>query len=193
MATGDVIDVTPVALVEAHQANSGSLAQWDVDKALGAVTHVTTLGLTAIEAVSARELIELGLIGHDANRTRLRVGAEGRALRAGQYFDPVDVINVRVEVGPHQRDGLLIQIHRNRRVGTEQALATTRNTANVDATGAWAQGDKTDVRKHHQINFHISHVQVGELGFTQHRYTHRNVLNALGATSRCYQHLFQAL
>ena len=193
MATGDVIDVTTVALVKAHHAQGRALAQRDVHKALCAVTHITTLGLAAIEAVSARELIELGLVCHDANRTGLRVRAKGRALRAGQYFDPVDVVNVRVEVGAHQRHGLLIQIHRHRRVGAEQALTTTRNTADVNATGAWAQGDKTDVRKHHQIIFHVGHIQVGELGFTQHRYTHRNVLNALGATSRCYQHLFQAL
>ena len=96
MATGDVIDVTPVALIEAHHAQSRALAKWDVNEALGAITHVSTLSLTAIKAVSTRELIELGLVGHDANRSGLCVRAEGRALGAGQHFDPVDVINMRV-------------------------------------------------------------------------------------------------
>ena len=166
MATGDVIDVTPVALIKAHHAQSRALAKWDVDKALGAIAHVRTLSLTAIKAVSARELIELGLVGHDANRTGLRVRAESRALWARQHLDPVDVVNVRVEVGAHQRHGLLIQIHRHRGVGAEQALTTTRNSADVNVALAWAQGDKTDVRKHHQIIFHVGHIEVGELGFT---------------------------
>ncbi len=139
MAAQNVIDVTTVVLIKAHHAQGSSLTQRDVHKALGAVTHITTLGLTAIQAVTAGELTEFGLVGNDTNCTGLGVGTEGGALGAGQYFDTVDVINVRVEVGAHQCHGLLIQINRNCRVGTEQALATTGDTADIDATGAWPQ------------------------------------------------------
>ena len=108
MATGNVIDVTPVSLVKAHHAQGRTLTQRNVYKTLGTVTHISTLGLTAIKAVSARELTDLRLVGHYANRTGLCVRAEGRALWAGQHFNPVYVINMRVEVGAHQRHGLLI-------------------------------------------------------------------------------------
>ena len=119
MAAQHVVDITAVALVKAHHAQRGAFTHRDVHKALSAITHVTTLGLTAIDCVAAREFAYFGLIGHDANRTGLGIRAKGRALWSGEHFNSVDVINMRVEVGANQRHGLLVQIDRNRRVGSK--------------------------------------------------------------------------
>ena len=114
MRTRNVIDKATLHLVVANKTERHGVAQWDVHKTFGQVTDVATLGLLHAEADTTLEAFCTGLVGDDTDGTRLSVCAIGRSLRAGQYFDAVNIINVWVEVLAHCRNRLFIKVYRYR-------------------------------------------------------------------------------
>ena len=96
MGALNVVDIAAVVLVKAHDSQSGTLTDWNVHKAFGAIARVTALNLAGIKTVTARKFTEFGLVSDDTHSTRLGVGTKGCALRPRQNFNTIDVINVRV-------------------------------------------------------------------------------------------------
>ena len=69
-----------------------------VQKPLVGPILLRVLNLAAVEVDAGAEGIHIGLVGDVADRARHRAGPEGRALRAVQHLDALDVVEVQIRL-----------------------------------------------------------------------------------------------
>ena len=107
----DVVDKAGFGCRETDETHrEGVIGQRNVDHARD-VPAVAAFRHALDRGVGKRfELRRIGLVGDNAQRSRLRAGAEQCALGAGQHFDTLDVDEARVDGGT-LGDGLLVEIN----------------------------------------------------------------------------------
>ena len=181
----DVVDVAGVALLPADQADGRVLGHRHVDEALGHVADAAVLHRVQLQPVAGREVGRVGLAGDQLDRAGLRAGAVQRALRAGQRFHALQVVDVQVQRALDGGDRLLVQIdaHAGQRGGVV-AVAAAGHAAHVDLAEAGAAGRDRHAGQQLGVVLEVVDLQLVELLGADHVEADRHVLRILGALLR---------
>ncbi len=110
-SSGDIVYPAAILGSPAYQANRGAVSQRYIGKALDTVVVVAALYACIIYVESGLKSRGVGLVGDNTQGAGLRTGAIERALRARQGFDPLDIVDMDIQVGAYRGHRLLIQIH----------------------------------------------------------------------------------
>ena len=108
MRTRNIVDETALLFVVTNKTQRHAVAQRDIDETFSEVTNITTFWLLHTEADATLKHFGARLIRDDSDCARLSVRTVSRTLRTRQYFDTVNIVNVRVHVLTHGRNRLLI-------------------------------------------------------------------------------------
>ena len=128
-----VVDVAGVVFLPANQADRRALGNRRIDEAVEGMPDAAAIYSVGLDGIARGKPGRIGLVGDDADGAGLGTGAVQRALRPGQRFDALDVVDVDVERALDRSDRLLVQVHADAglRAGMV-AIATAGDTPHVD-------------------------------------------------------------
>ncbi len=189
----DVVDEPRVAAGIANEPDRRAVRQRQVHEPFDAATRVSRVDLDDPEIVTSLEPPDLRLLGNDAQRAGHRTRAEQRALWSGQRLDPLDVVDVDVEVVVDGRDRLFVEVHTDERGGADaQAVAAIGHAADVELRLPGAEGLVRQARQVLRVIVEVADRQLSQRAGIQRLDADRHVLQALGASLRRHDDFFQA-
>jgi len=188
----EVVDIAAVVIAVARQPDRRPvLDERYVDEALDRAVVSTAVDLADIGIYAGAEPAGIRLVGDEAHRSGHGAGAEGRALRAVQHFDALDIIEMQIgrhaiEVHRHivdqERGGGLVGIIR---------VAAVGHAAHDQRLSAWTRADEGNRRGLRGIILELRDREVLKILAREDVDADRHVLQVFRALARGHDHLFQ--
>ena len=181
-----VVDVAAAVVVIDHHARRQLVLDdrnVEGEVRIAACRAVFGAGAAAIEG--AAERLEIRFVGDVAQHAGLCAGAEQRALRSLQYFDPVQVHRVDVQVMSGHLGGLIVEVDRDVGEGADAAAALAA-LVTADAEAAYeyvllagAEAGERHIGKLANQVIEVLDIQALQRGAAEGLYGDRHILQLL--------------